>query len=96
MQRPAHADPAAWEDGRSKFHRKDVPMTDSTPNLPEPYRAVSPTAAPVEAEFHISEFAAEFAGGMSPFGDDVEFPLPVERLGYRHPGPADRPHLAGD
>jgi hypothetical protein len=67
-------------------------MTDPQSNLPEPY---DPARANVQAEFHISELAAENAGAMSPFGDDLEFPLPVETLGYHHPGPKDRPHLAG-
>jgi succinate dehydrogenase / fumarate reductase iron-sulfur subunit len=67
-------------------------MAATTPNLPEPYRA----PAPVEFEFHVSELASENAGAMSPFGDDIEFPLPFESLGYRHPGPADRPNLIGD
>ncbi len=48
-----------------------------------------------DIESHISEFAADVAGSLSPFGDDVEFPLPIERLGYRHPVPANRPALAG-
>jgi succinate dehydrogenase / fumarate reductase iron-sulfur subunit len=26
-------------------------------------------------------------GGPSPFGEDVTFPLPVERLAYSHPEP---------
>jgi succinate dehydrogenase / fumarate reductase iron-sulfur subunit len=40
----------------------------------------------------ISEFAAEVQGGLSPFGEDLEFPLPPEQVAYRHPGPEDRPH----
>jgi succinate dehydrogenase / fumarate reductase iron-sulfur subunit len=44
----------------------------------------------------ISEFAAEMQGGLSPFGDDVEFPLPANRISYRHPTAEDRPHLVGD
>ncbi len=54
--------------------------------------------APVEVDFHsaVSEFASNVAGSLSPFGEDVEFPLPAERLGYRHPRPINRPALAGD
>ncbi len=44
----------------------------------------------------ISEFAAEVQGGLSPFGEDLEFPLPTDRISYRHPGAADRPHLVAD
>lgn len=40
----------------------------------------------------VSEFAAESSGAQSPFGDDVQFPLPVESLGYAHPTAADRPN----
>jgi hypothetical protein len=72
-------------------------MTDAQSNLPEPYmrRIDYRGNVPVAEEFHVSELAAENAGAMSPFGDDIEFPLPVETLGYTHPGPADRPNLAG-
>ena len=44
----------------------------------------------------MSEFAAEVQGGLSPFGEDVEFPLPMDKVAYRHPTAEDRPHLAGD
>lgn len=72
---------------------RDCPMPGATPRLPELYQPF-----PVEAdlEFHVSEFAADHAGAMSPFGDDVEFPLPLDRINYRHPTPAERPHLVGD
>jgi len=55
-----------------------------------------PIPGMIDMHSHIDEFAANVAGGLSPFGDDVEFPLPIERLGYQHPGPANRPALAGD
>jgi len=54
---------------------------------------VASTRAAVE-EFHVSEFAADLVGALPPFGN-VELPLPVEKLNYIHPGPEDRPHLAG-
>jgi hypothetical protein len=44
----------------------------------------------------VSELAAPAAGASSPFGDDLEFPLPVELLGYHHPTQAERPHLPVD
>ncbi len=44
----------------------------------------------------ISEFAAELQGGLSPFGEDTEFPLPPDQISYHHPGPEDRPRLAGE
>ncbi len=44
----------------------------------------------------VSEFAAEVQGGLSPFGEDVQLPLPAEALTYRHPTAADRPNLTHD
>ena len=61
-----------------------------------PRSSPAPRARTTEIEAHIDEFAADVAGALSPFGDDLEFPLPLERLGYQHPGPANRPALAGD
>ena len=46
-------------------------MTDPEPNLPELYRVEQ---AP---SFHVSSITRD-AGSMSPFGDHLEFPLPVE------------------
>ena len=48
-----------------------------------------------EGRLPVSEFAAEVQGGLSPFGEDVEFPLPLDQVAYRHPAPEDRPHRAG-
>jgi hypothetical protein len=44
----------------------------------------------------VSEFAAEVQGGLSPFGEDVQLPLPVDALTYRHPSAAERPRLPVD
>ncbi len=35
----------------------------------------------------VSEFAFDRAGAASPFGDDITFPVPAERLTYEHPEP---------
>lgn len=67
-------------------------MAGTSPRLPEQY--YHQESAPVD--FHVNELAADHAGGMSPFGDDLEFPLPIEKLRYTHPGPDDMPHLAGE
>jgi hypothetical protein len=48
-----------------------------------------------ETEMLVSELASDHQGSLSPFGD-VTFPLPVTRLRYQHPGPADRPHRPSD
>ena len=53
-------------------------------------RIVKPGRLPV------SEFAAERPGPLSPYGEDVEFPLPPEKVAYVHPAAEDRPTLAGD
>ena len=72
-------------------------MASKTSNLPELYRAARPgVQPPIVADFHVDELAGDMAGPFSPFGQDVEFPLPLDRIAYAHPGPADRPHLAGD
>ena len=41
----------------------------------------------------VSEFLAESAGPLSPFGEDHDFPLPPSRLRYAHP--TDKPNRAG-
>lgn len=61
----------------------------STPRLPE-----RGTRVELVADFHLDEVAADHAGSLSPYGPDAEFPWPVEKLRYEHPGPESRPHLA--
>ena len=41
----------------------------------------------------VSEFTSESAGPLSPFGEDHDFPLPVEFIRYAHP--TDKPNRAG-
>jgi hypothetical protein len=41
----------------------------------------------------LTEFTAESAGPLSPFGEDHDFPLPPSRLRYAHP--TDKPNRAG-
>jgi len=43
----------------------------------------------------VNELLSQLTGAQSPFGDDLEFPLPVEQLHYTHPGPENRPNRAG-
>ena len=64
-------------------------MARSTTRVPEQYHAKE-----VPVEFHVNELAADKAGPVSPFGPDIEFPLPLDKIRYTHPSPADRPHLA--
>jgi hypothetical protein len=60
------------------------------PALPAQFR----TGSDVDDEFVVSELASENAGAHSPFGD-IKLPMPVGSFFYTHPGPDDRPNLAG-
>lgn len=62
-------------------------MAGTSPRLPEQFRS------PSSIDFTVSELVSDAAGAHSPFGD-LEFPLPVNKILYRHPTPAERPHLA--
>jgi hypothetical protein len=63
-------------------------MAGTTPRLPEQFRS-----EPTDDNFSVSELVSEAAGAHSPYGDIV-IPMPPESTFYRHPGPAERPHLA--
>jgi len=65
-------------------------MAGNAPGLPEHRNAPELRVG----EFHVSELAADMAGSLSPYGPEVEFPLPLHQIRYTHPGPAARPHLA--
>jgi hypothetical protein len=65
-------------------------MANIEPRQPEQYRPADDHAD----DFHVNELAADVAGSLSPFGTDVEFPLPLDKITYRHPSPSDRPNLA--
>jgi succinate dehydrogenase / fumarate reductase, iron-sulfur subunit len=65
-------------------------MAGTSPRLPEQFY-YQPA---VVQDFHVNELAADQAGSLSPFGPEVEFPLPLEKLLYTHPGPESRPNLA--
>ncbi|MDT4923141.1 MAG: hypothetical protein QOG01_854 [Pseudonocardiales bacterium] len=63
-------------------------MAGTAPRLPEQFRS-----APHAIDFNVSELVSDAAGAHSPFGD-TQFPLPIDKLLYHHPGLKDRPHLA--
>jgi hypothetical protein len=72
-------------------------MADFTSRLPTQYRAPRRAGPPpIVMDLHVDELAGDVAGPFSPFGQDVELPLPLDRINYVHPGLADRPHLAGE
>ena len=54
-------------------------------------KSVQPFLIDQDAVFHVSELAANSAGGMSPFGDDINLPLPVSQLRYTHPASGESP-----
>jgi hypothetical protein len=66
-------------------------MASTAPGLPE---RRNPAAIEV-GDFHVSELAADMAGSLSPYGPEIEFPLPLSEIRYKHPSRANRPHLAG-
>jgi succinate dehydrogenase / fumarate reductase iron-sulfur subunit len=41
--------------------------------------------APKPGRLPITEATSDRAGAGSPFGDDITFPVPPERLAYEHP-----------
>ncbi|MFI1991125.1 succinate dehydrogenase/fumarate reductase iron-sulfur subunit [Actinoplanes sp. NPDC020271] len=60
-------------------------MTYTSARLPE-----GPPVGP-DGRLDIAELAATTQGGPSPFGEDMEFPLPLERVNYHHPEPETPP-----
>jgi succinate dehydrogenase / fumarate reductase iron-sulfur subunit len=69
-----------------------VHETSSTaPHVPGGVAWDSPLPPPVIAALHddgrigVTEFTLDRSGAASPFGDDVQLPLPVERLRYQPP-----------
>ena len=66
-------------------------MASIAPRLPERARGANPMHV---GDFHVNELASDMAGALSPYGQEVEFPLPLHKIRYQHPGPENRPHLA--
>jgi hypothetical protein len=74
------------------FRQEGRPMPGATPRLPELYQ---PPRGAATDDFHVSELATDHAGAQSPFGADVELPLPYDHLNYRHPTIDELPRRAG-
>ena len=70
-------------------------MPKPTPSAPvrRPPEQFRPDGGEV-IDFNVNELAADQAGALSPFGPELELPMPLDRIRYTHPSPADRPHLA--
>lgn len=66
--------------------------TRDTPTRRKPEQFRAPGSDSVD--FHVNELAADQAGALSPFGTEFDLPLPLEKIVYTHPTPADRPNLA--
>jgi hypothetical protein len=62
----------------AKMPGTEVPEIDSVEAQGAPSRARSAKVGYLP----VSELVADRAGGPSPFGDDLVFPLPVEELTY--------------
>ena len=45
-----------------------------------------------DGKLPITELTAAHPGAQSPFGDDVEFPLPIDDINYQHPKGPDEHH----
>ena len=70
-----------WGGGWQEVEMTSEPEAGSAPRRPPKTRSkvVKPGRLPV------SEVAFDRPGAGSPFGDDIEFPVPAERLTYEHP-----------
>ena len=69
-------------------------MTSTWPRSSAARTSSSTPQEVIQVDFHVNELAADQAGSLSPFGADLEFPLPLDKIRYTHPGKAERPHLA--
>lgn len=68
-------------------------MAGTSPRAPEQFYYREPHQNDLQ-DFRVNELAADQAGALSPYGPDRQFPLPLDRVRYTHPGPAERPRLA--
>ena len=61
-------------------------MTKSSAEAPRPQRALKSRSIVVKpGRLPLTEATYDKAGAASPFGDDIEFPFPPDRLTYEHP-----------
>jgi hypothetical protein len=58
---------------------------ESTPGSGDRRPAKSRAKVVKPGRMAVSEFAADRPGAPSPFGDDITFPVPTDRLSYQHP-----------
>jgi succinate dehydrogenase / fumarate reductase iron-sulfur subunit len=90
-------DPLVWL-GRKIFRRDQVEQTAETapPEAPAEHgevryvEEVPPPQAPAvgpDGKLPLTETLIDRAGAVSPFGDEITFPVPPEQLRYRHPQP---------
>ena len=48
-------------------------------------KSIHPTWPAGPGEHAVTELVSSTIGALSPFGDDIRFPLPVAALRYEHP-----------
>jgi hypothetical protein len=63
--------------GRNVASKADMPGTSVSQSQETEARGVD-----MKGQIHVSELVSDRAAAPSPFGDDLTFPLPVERLTY--------------
>jgi len=88
-------DPLVWL-GRKIFRRDQLAAEAVDASAPRVVLREAPVGVPPEVgadgRMPVSEVLFDRPGAASPFGDNVEFPLPADSLPYEHPGtPHDTP-----
>jgi succinate dehydrogenase / fumarate reductase iron-sulfur subunit len=63
--------------------------TESTPDQSDPRTGRGRNPVPKPGYLPVNELLFDRQGAASPFGEDTEFPLPVESLPYSHPSASD-------
>ncbi len=91
-------DPLVWL-GRKIFRRDQMESESMAPSVSAgvtgagdatPFSSARLPEAPAvreDGKLNVSEISLPIPGGPSPFGDDVQFPLPPERISYHQPEP---------
>jgi hypothetical protein len=64
---------------------------DETDSSVDSATAATPRNVPKPGHLPVDELLFERQGPPSPFGEDTEFPMPLDKLSYRHPSAESRP-----
>ena len=99
-------DPLVWL-GRKIMRRDEMenqranagtPATSGRPAAETPFSSARPPEGPdvgPDGKLDVSELSSQFAGGPSPFGDELSLPLPYDRISYNHPEIGYDPDVEG-